>query len=228
MNKKRVSIDCIKQKDIYIEVQSLEKFNDSYKQKWESILNNTSLNWSDTWTNIHQTKISLDIKSAIYSQIHLGYFSEYLLVKRGTIQSGTCKLCHETLSEQYHEILHSRVLFKILDQFMPLVLGFHSRNLSDEELVFGTLASTKSDWLRNFITFTVRFVVHRSRGTDFRNPEIAEAKITNMAKQKIRQEIYNQYYSALKKGCIDKFCEKQERHTWRHTWYYEKQCSKGE
>ena len=90
---------------------------------------------------------------------------------------------------------------------MPLVLRFHSRNLSDEELAFGTLASTKSDWLRNFITFAVRFVVHRSRGTDFRNPEIAEAKITNMTKQKIRQEIYNRYYSALEKGCIDKFCE---------------------
>ena len=85
---------------------------------------------------------------------------------------------------------------------MPIVIGFQSRNLNDEELVFGTLASIKSDWLRNFITFTVRFVVHRSRGTNFRNPEIAEAKITNMAKQKIKQEIYNQCYSALEKGCI--------------------------
>ena len=146
-------------------------------------------------------------KSAVYFQIHLGYFSEYHLVKRGTIQSATCKLCHETLSEHYHEILHCRVLFKVLDHFMPLVLNFLSRNLSDEELVFGTLASTKSDWLRNFITITVRFVVHRSHGTEFRNPEIAEDKITNMARQKIRQEIYNQYYSALEKGCIDKFSE---------------------
>ena len=109
----------------------------------------------------------------------------------------------ETLSEHYHEILHCRVL----DHFMPLVLSFHSRNLSNEELVFGILVGTKSDWLRNFITFAVRYVVHKSRGTDFQNPEIAEAKITNMAKQKIRQEIYNQYYSALEKGCIDKFCE---------------------
>ena len=207
LNKKRILIDHIKQKDIYIEVQSLEKFNDIYKQEWESILDITSLNWSDVRTNIHQTKISLDIKSAIYSQIHLGYFSEYLSVKRGTIQSATCKLCHETLSEHYHEILHCRVLFKVLDHFMSLVLGFHSGNLSDEELVFGTPASTTSDWLRNPITFTVRFVVHRSRGTDFRNPEIAETKITKMAKQKIRQKIYNQYYSALEKGCIDKLCE---------------------
>ena len=70
--------------------------------------------------------------SHLYSQILFGYFSEYLLVKRGTIQSATCKLCHETLSEHYHEILHCRVLFKVLDHFMPLVLGFHSRNLSDE------------------------------------------------------------------------------------------------
>ena len=106
-------------------------------------------------------------KSAIYSQIHLGYFSEYLFVKRDTIQSATCKLCHETLSEHYHELLHCRVLFKVLGHVMPLVLSFHSRNLSDEELVFGTLSSAKSGWLRNFITFTVRFVVHRSRGTDF-------------------------------------------------------------
>ena len=165
------------------------------------------MNYSVTPANRHQTKISSDIKSAIYSQIHLGYFSEYLLVKRGTIQSATCKLCRETLSEHSHEILHCRVLFKVLDHFMPLVLGFHRRNLSDEELVCGILASTKSDWSRNFITFIVRFVVHRSRGTDFRNREIAEAKITNIAKQKLRQEIYNQYYSALEKGCIDKFCE---------------------
>ena len=117
------------------------------------------------------------------------------------------KLCHEPFSEHYYEILHCRALFKVLDHFMSLVLGFHNRNSSDEELVCGILASTKSDWLRNFITFTVRFVVHRSRGTDFRNPEIAEAKITNMEKQQIRQGIYNQYYSALEKGCIDKFCE---------------------
>ena len=62
LNKKRISIDRIKQKDIYIELKSFEKFNDIYKQKWESILTNTSLNWSVVWTNIHQTKISLDIK----------------------------------------------------------------------------------------------------------------------------------------------------------------------
>ena len=62
LNKKRISIDRIKQKDIYIELKPFEKFNDIYKQKWESILNNTSLNWSVVWTNIYQTKISLDIK----------------------------------------------------------------------------------------------------------------------------------------------------------------------
>ena len=154
-----MSIDYIKQNDIYIEIQSLEKFYDSYKQKWESILNNTSLNWSDVWTNIHQTKISLDIQSAICSQIHLGYFSEYLLFKRGTIQSATSKLCYEILSEHYHEIFQRRVLYKVMDHFMPLVLGFHSRNLSDEELACGILASSKSDRLGNSITFTVRFVV---------------------------------------------------------------------
>ena len=53
LNKKRISIDHIKQKDIYIEVQSFEKFNDIYKQKWENILNNTCINWNDVWTYIY-------------------------------------------------------------------------------------------------------------------------------------------------------------------------------
>ena len=33
-----MSVNSIKQKDITIEIHSLEKFNDSYKQKWEGIL----------------------------------------------------------------------------------------------------------------------------------------------------------------------------------------------
>ena len=132
----------------------------------------------------------MDIKSAIYSQnTQIGYFSEHLFVKEvqsevlhvSYIMKPSVNITMKSCTAEY--------CLRFLGHFMPLVLGLHSRNLSDEELVFGTLGSTKSDWLRNFITFTVRFVVHRSRGTGFRNPEIAEAEVTNMAKQKIRQEI---------------------------------------
>ena len=107
--------------------------------KMEKYFKQHKFNWSDVWTSIHQTKISLDIKTAIYFQIHLGHFSEYGLVKRGTMYntctSATCMLCDEALSEHYHEILHCRVLFKVLNHFMPLILSFRSRDLSDEELV---------------------------------------------------------------------------------------------
>ena len=49
-----------------------------------------------------------------------------------------------------------------------------------------------------FVTFTVRFVIHRSRRTGFRNPEIAEDKITNIANEKLHRKFITNIPQLLK------------------------------
>ena len=66
-------------------------------------------------------KTSLEIKSTVYSQIHLGFYSEYLLMKSGTLDSSVCKLCGKLVHGQNHWILHCKTLFDALDYFQPLI-----------------------------------------------------------------------------------------------------------
>ena len=98
LGKKLTPFQNLKLKDLYLELQSQEKINEAYKDKWEQILNCTSLDWNKIWNKIHQSLVSADVKFIIYLQIHLGYLSEYLLVKNRSIQSATCKLYAASLS----------------------------------------------------------------------------------------------------------------------------------
>ena len=59
--------------------------------------------------------------------------------------------------------------------------------------------------LRNIITFSIRFSIHKSRGTSFNNPNSAKAKVINMAKHKIRIQIWDQFHLPMNKCQLDEF-----------------------
>ena len=59
--------------------------------------------------------------------------------------------------------------------------------------------------LRNLITFSIRFSIHKNQGTVFKNPNSAKAKVINMAKHKIRNQIWDQFHLAIDKCQLDEF-----------------------
>ena len=61
------------------------------------------------------------MKSTVYSQIRLGFYSEYLLVKSGALDSSICKLSGKLVHGQDHWILHCKTLFDDLGYFQPLI-----------------------------------------------------------------------------------------------------------
>ena len=95
------------------------------------------------------------------------------------------QLCSEPFTELHHEIINCKVLFKIIDSFKMLIskLGT-SETMSQQELVFGTLANSIEEQLRNFIVFIIRSTVHKKRGTVFSNQGQAIDNIINIAKNK--------------------------------------------
>ena len=102
LGKKLIPFQNLKLKDVYLELQSQDEINEAYRDKCEQILNCTSLDWNKIWSNIHQSIVSAGVNSIICSQIHLGFFSEHLLVKNRSIQSAICKLCSEPLTKLHH------------------------------------------------------------------------------------------------------------------------------
>ena len=92
-------------------------------KKWETTLKDSLISWTEIWSNIYKAKASLEIKSAVYSQIHLGFYSEYLIVRNGTLDRFFCNLCCKLVIGQNHWILHCEALFDALDYFRPLISG---------------------------------------------------------------------------------------------------------
>ena len=89
-------------RSVYQELQKESVYNESYKQKWETTVKDTPICWNEIWSNIHKAKASLEVKSMVYSQIHLGFYSEYLLVRSGALDSSVCKLCSKLIHGQNH------------------------------------------------------------------------------------------------------------------------------
>ena len=112
-----------------------------------------------------------------------------------------CKLVHG----QDHWILHCKTLFDALDYFQPLISELGQAEVDEKELVFGVQEKSNREMLRNIITFSIRFSIHKSRGTSFNNPNSAKAKVINMAKHKIRNQIWNQFHLAMNKCRLDEF-----------------------
>ena len=106
---------------VYQELQKESVCNESYKQKWERTVKDTPICWNEIWSNIQKAKTSLEVKSTVYSQVYLGFYSEYLLVRSGAPDSSVCKFCSKLVHGQNHWVLHCKTLFDALDYFQPLI-----------------------------------------------------------------------------------------------------------
>ena len=161
---KLVPFSKVMVRSMYQELQKERVYNESYKQKWETTVKDTPICWNEIWSNIHKAKTSLEIKSTVYSQVHLGFYSEYLLVKSGALDSSVCKLDGKLVHGQDHWILHCKTLFDALDYFQPLISELEQAEVNKKELVFGVQEKSNQEMLRNIITFSIRFSIHKSRG----------------------------------------------------------------
>ena len=150
-------------------------------------------------------KTSLEIKSTVYSQIHLGFYSEYLPVKSGALDSSVCKLCGKRVHGQDHWILHCKTHFDALDYFQPLISELGQIEVDKRELVFGVKEKSNREMLRNIMSFSIRFSIRKNRGTSFNNPNSAKARVIKMAKHKIRNQIWDQFHLAMKKCQLNEF-----------------------
>ena len=126
-------------------------------------------------------------------------------MRSGALDSSVCKLCSKLVHGQNHWVLHCKTLFDALDYFQPLISELEQAKVDQKELVFGVQDKSNRGMLRNLIIFSIRFSIHKNRGTVFKNPSSAKAKVINMAKHKIRDQIWDQFHLAIDKGQLDEF-----------------------
>ena len=100
----------------YLKMVEDQTVDQRYKSKWEEYLNSTDYNWEEVWNTIHHSLCHNEIKSDIFKQVHLKFFSPYIQGKTDS-NAGSCNLCKKVQGSQKHHVVECDATKESLSHF---------------------------------------------------------------------------------------------------------------
>ena len=132
----------------------------SYQTRWP--LEQTDLPlipWDAVWKSVHNNLFTEKIKSTIWEQIHLNFYTTYnYMIWHNKIIP--CPLCNKIPEDVFHILLDCAFIIPMWRKIEPVLVKIISRPLSKDELFFGiqprNSAEENATVLRNWITVNLR------------------------------------------------------------------------
>ena len=160
---KNVQFKDVTQKYIYSQLIQEKSLDHIYQSKW--VIDHPYLapiEWTKVWDSLHQYFFTEDVKSTIWAQIHLNFYTTYNYNKWHNALS-PCPLCRKIPEDVYHILLDCQVtnnlwkkmnktltdIIQIVPSAHEKVFGFQSRNKKETDAVV----------LRNWLTFSLRHYI---------------------------------------------------------------------
>jgi hypothetical protein len=193
-------------KTIYKGIQNKEiDSRQIWVNKWKNDFQIEENEWEDIWMNVHDILNNYQVQSSMWELFHRNYMCAYF-AKLVFNKSGNCKLCGKLEQKRTHILLNCEVSKSVIKKFEPILLVLHREDLSIKETIFGMLSNNQiNKRLYNYIIYSIRHVIFRSRNIDFANINAAVSAITLKAKRYIRDDLKCKYHTALNKNGIQKF-----------------------
>ena len=141
-----------------------------WEEKWknDSELELTTEQWSLVWANVHHKSLNYKVQSSIWETIHRNFMCQYF-AKIAYKDSGMCKLCKQEQLTRTHIFMNCDVILGCYSSFLHITDNiFKLGPVNLIERAFGLQVEGEDKdrvTLRNFINFSVRHVVYRSRNT---------------------------------------------------------------
>ena len=177
--------------------------NKSWERKWAKVLqrNEKDLEWEKIWQTLHNSKVSYKIQSTLWSQINKSYLTNYSINKSNPQHPSICTYCNQTQTEQHH-ILYCTTAEKVWEHFKEILSKLSDKPFNLEEKIFGIIDAPKKskEYLRNFITFTIRHVLINNRLYT-----LNDENLIALSNKTLREEIKYKYYRARCHGNLDNF-----------------------
>jgi len=142
--------------------------NRIWEDKWTlDLQNGADIIWENIWVSVHNNINNYKVQSSIWEMIHRNYISGYIL-RQINRSNGLCKLCNNIEQTRTHIFMDCNVIDQLYQQFSYMISQLGPVTVSQEERAFGlyTEGEPKID-LRNYLTYSLRHIVYRSRNIDF-------------------------------------------------------------
>ena len=191
---KEYPFESVTQKIIYSELIYAQSRDHGYETKWVSERPTLGLiDWGEVWATVQNNFHTEDIKSTVWEQIHLNFYTTYNYNKwHNTLQP--CSLCRKIPQDIFHIIFDCpfiKVMWKRMERVLIRILP---RSSSLYERAFGIYPRNEKTrcavTLRNWLTFFLRHMVMKEEKIAYHSgvpPRVSNffAKFNRMVKDSL-------------------------------------------
>jgi hypothetical protein len=147
------------QKFIYSELIHRKSTDHIYQIKWSQREDIGALNWDNVWEACHQQFFSEDVKSTVWEQMHLNFYTTYNYNKWHN-SLHPCPLCRHIPEDIFHILIDCKFTRMMWNKIQCCLTKIDPLSITNEEMGLGMISRTKNErkatTLRNWITFSLR------------------------------------------------------------------------
>ena len=152
------------------------------------------IDWEQVWISLNNPITSENVKSTIWEQIHLNYYTTYSYNKWHNNQD-PCPFCSDIPDSIFHLILDCRLVKNLWRDLEPNLMKLSSTRVTTYEMAFGLKGDSPSIILRNWLTYLLRYCITEHESTAFYNQSkmANEVQIKMKYNQLVKSEAYKKY-----------------------------------
>ena len=177
-----------------------------FEAKWEEALGiSLEGQWTEVWRRVHGTGCSLFVKSAIWRQINLNFWTTYMdyaYIARG---DGLCPMCGEWARTRWHIVVECEVTKQVWGKLSATLERLVDGGVNGGEMVFGKAGQERGVKLRNRLGFTLRSAVHSLRGVRCGGVEESVDRVWSLFLSRLKKELVEEWYVAKLEGSVALF-----------------------
>ena len=162
--------------------------------------------WRKVWRRVHESHCSLKVRSHVWRQINLNFWTPYMdyaYVARG---DGNCPMCGQWARRRWHVVVECRVVGELWRRLgvEVAVLG-GGEAVGTREMALGREGRDRGTALRNRLGYALRSAVMSMRGVRVGGFGETVDRIWSLFLHRLRRELVEEWYVARMEGSVALF-----------------------
>ena len=195
-------------KEVYLAFRSKVDNYRHFEQKWEEALGVVmgQEEWREVWKRVHESHCSLRVRSQVWSQLNLNFWTAYMdyaYIARG---DGMCHMCGQWARKRWHVVVECQVVRGLWRRFGEEVAGLGGgATVEVVEMVLGRGGKDRGTDLWNRMGFTLRSVVMSLRAVRVGGIEETVDHIWSHFLRCLKKELVEEWYVSRLEGSVAVF-----------------------
>ena len=196
-------------KELYLTFRSKVENSRHFEQKWVEALGvDIGDEWKEVWRRVHGSNCSLRVRSHIWRQLNLNFWTTYMdfaYIARG---DGDCLLCGQRARERWHVVVECGVVVELWRKLGEVVGVWGGPAVGRLEMALGRAGTDQGTVVRNRLGFTLRSAVHRMRGMRVGGFEETVGRLWSIFLRSLRRELEEEWCVARMEGSVTLFASR--------------------